>query len=230
MCCWRFSWSGETPELKDVIHYCRRFAVPLIAISSEPASALAGAADIALILPQAREACSNTGAPTTSTTMQLAFGDALAVALLEARGFSAADFRNFHPGGKLGAQLVTVADLMAREDEAPRVLEGATLSDAIIEITRTRYGGVAVVNEIGELIGAFTDGDLRRALPAAGLASPVAAHMTRSPVFVDPHMLAIEALRVMSDRPRPIQMVFACEDGRLVGAVSMHDLLRAGIA
>ncbi len=224
------SLSGETPELKDVIHYCRRFAVPLIAISSEPASALASAADIALILPKAREACSNTNAPTTSTTMQLAFGDALAVALLEARGFSAADFRNFHPGGKLGAQLVTVADLMARGDEAPRVLEGATLSDAIMEITRTRYGGVAVVNEIGELIGAFTDGDLRRALPTAGLASPVADHMTRSPVFVDPHMLAIEALRVMNDRPRPIQMVFACEAGRLVGAVSMHDLLRAGIA
>ena len=224
------SWSGETPELKDVIHYCRRFAVPLIAISSEPASALAGAADIALILPKAREACSNTGAPTTSTTMQLAFGDALAVALLEARGFSAADFRNFHPGGKLGAQLVTVSDLMARDDEVPKVPQDASLSDAIMEITRTRYGGVAVIDGAGALIGAFTDGDLRRALPIAGLASPVAEHMTRSPVFVDPHMLAIEALRVMNDRPRPIQMVFACEAGRLVGAVSMHDLLRAGIA
>jgi arabinose-5-phosphate isomerase len=224
------SLSGETPELRDVIHYCKRFAVPLIAISSEPGSALAGAADIGLILPKAEEACQNTGAPTTSTTMQMAFGDALAVALLEARGFSAADFRNFHPGGKLGAQLVSVRDLMAKGSDVPTVTADASLSDAIVEITRKRYGGVAVVDDTGMLVGAFTDGDLRRALPGADLSAPVSDHMTRAPAFVDPHLLATEALRLMNERERPIQLLFACEHGRLVGAVGMHDFLRAGIA
>jgi arabinose-5-phosphate isomerase len=224
------SLSGETPELKDVINYCKRFAVPLIAISSEPTSALAIAADIALILPRAEEACQNTRAPTTSTTMQMAFGDALAVALLEARGFSAADFRNFHPGGRLGAELVTVGDLMAKGDDVPIVGAGVTLSEAIVEMTRKRYGGVAVVDGNGALVGVFTDGDLRRALPVANLSAPVVMHMTRSPVFVDPHLLATEALRLMNERPHPIQLLFACEDGALVGAVGMHDFLRAGIA
>jgi arabinose-5-phosphate isomerase len=224
------SWSGETPELRDVIHYCKRFAIPLIAISSEPRSALAGAADIGLILPKAEEACQNTGAPTTSTTMQMAFGDALAVALLAAHGFSAADFRNFHPGGRLGAQLVSVRDLMAKGPDVPTVTADATLSDAIVEITRKRYGGVAVVDGAGVLVGAFTDGDLRRALPDADLSAPVSDHMTRAPAFVDPRLLATEALRLMNERERPIQLLFACEKGRLVGAVGMHDFLRAGIA
>jgi arabinose-5-phosphate isomerase len=224
------SWSGETPELRDVIHYCKRFATPLIAISSEPASALAGAADIALILPQSEEACATTSAPTTSTTMQLAFGDALAIALLEARGFSASDFHNFHPGGRLGSRLITVGDLMSTGDDLPTVPLGATLSEAIFEITRTRHGGVAVVDAQGRLVGAFTDGDLRRALPKADLSAAVADHMTRTPAYVDPRLLATEALRVMNERPRPILLMFACEGDRLVGAVSMHDFLRAGIA
>ena len=224
------SWSGETPELRNVVNFCRRFDVPLIALSSEPASALVGAADIALVLPKAEEACPNGLAPTTSTTMQLAFGDALAIALLEARGFSAADFHNFHPGGRLGVQLVTVADLMARGEDVPTLPETATIADAIFEITRKRYGGAAVVDAGGRLLGAFTDGDLRRALAKADVSDGVANHMTRSPVFVDPHLLATEALRVMNDRPRPIMLVFVCEGDRLVGAVQMHDLLRAGIA
>jgi arabinose-5-phosphate isomerase len=224
------SWSGETPELRAVVHYCKRFGIPLIAVSSEAASALVGAAEVALVLPKAEEACPNGLAPTTSTTMQLAFGDALAMALLEARGFSAADFRNFHPGGRLGSQLVTVADLMATGKDVPTLPETATLSDAIFEITRGRYGGVAVVDTEGRLVGAFTDGDLRRALPKADLSAPVAEHMNRAPVFVDPHLLATEAMRVMNERPRPIMLVFACERGRLVGAVHMHDLLRAGVA
>jgi arabinose-5-phosphate isomerase len=224
------SWSGETPELRDVINFCKRFAVPLIALSSEAGSALVRAADIALVLPKAEEACPNGLAPTTSTTMQLAFGDALAIALLETRGFSAADFRNFHPGGRLGAQLVTVADLMATGENVPTLPEGATIADAIFEITRKRYGGAAVVDDEGRLVGVFTDGDLRRALPKADVSARVADHMTRSPVFVDPHLLATEALRVMNARPRPITLIFACEGDRLVGAVHMHDLLRAGLA
>ena len=224
------SWSGETPELKAVIDFCSRFAAPLIAVASERRSALADAADIALILPRSPEACQNTGAPTTSTTMQMAFGDALAIALLEARGFSAADFRNFHPGGRLGAQLVTVGDLMVRGDHLPAVREDATLSEAIFEITRTRYGGVGVVDPHGVLVGAFTDGDLRRALPLANLGDAVVRHMNRSPVRVHPHLLATEALRVMNERPNPIMLLFACEGDRLVGAVHMHDFLRAGVA
>ncbi len=224
------SWSGETPELKPIIDFCTRFAAPLIAVASERNSALAQAADIALILPRAAEACQNTRAPTTSTTMQIAFGDALAIALLEARGFSAADFRNFHPGGRLGAQLVTVGDLMLRGDHLPAVREDATLSEAIVAITRFRCGGVGVVDPRGHLVGAFTDGDLRRALPHAGLGDAVGRHMTRSPVRVHPHQLATEALRVMNERPNPIMLLFACEGERLVGAVHMHDFLRAGVA
>lgn len=224
------SWSGETPELRDVVNYCKRFGLPLLAVSSEAASALALAADVALVLPKAREACPNTHAPTTSTTMQLAFGDALAMALLEARGFSAADFRNFHPGGRLAAKLVTVGDVMARGDDVPAIAETASLSEAIVEMTRKRYGGAAVVDAAGRFVGAFTDGDLRKALPTADLSSAVAVHINRNPVFVEPHLLATEALRVMNERPRPIQLVFVCEEGRLVGVVGTHDLLRAGIA
>ncbi len=223
------SWSGETPELRDVIHYCKRFDVPLVAVTSVASSALGKAADIALVLPKAREACAVTNAPTTSTTMQLALGDALAVALLEARGFSAAEFRTFHPGGKLGAQLVTVGELMGAAEAAPRVPETATIQDAIVEISRKRFGGTAVVDAEGRLVGAFTDGDLRRALPA-GLGAPVAEHMTRTPFFVGPDMLASEAVRMMNERPRPIMLAFVCQDGRLVGAVHMHDFLRAGVA
>ena len=224
------SWSGETPELRDVIHYCKRFAIPLLGLSSVPASALAGAADIPLILPRADEACPNRLAPTTSTTMQMAFGDALAVALLEARGFSASDFKNFHPGGRLGARLVTVGDLMVKGEDLPRVPHTATLSEAIVEISRGRCGGVGVVDHGGRLVGAFTDGDLRRALPDADLTAGVAAHMNRAPVHVPPQLMATEAVRVMNERPRPIMLIFVCEAGRLVGAAHMHDFLRAGIA
>lgn len=222
------SLSGETPELRDVIHYCKRFAAPLIAVTSEPASALAGAADIALILPKAPEACSIRLAPTTSTTMQLAFGDALAVALAEARGFSPADFRNYHPGGRLGARLITVGDLMGVGEAVPAIEKGASLAQAIVEISQKGYGGAAVIDAKGALVGAFTDRDLRRALGAADLSAPVSDHMTATPVFVAPDILATEALRLMNERR--ILVVFVCQDERLVGAVHMHDFLRAGVA
>ncbi len=223
------SWSGETPELRDVIHHCARFDLPLIAVTAEPASALARAADVALVLPKSEEACPNRLAPTTSTTMQMAFGDALAIALLEARGFSAKDFRDFHPGGQLGAQLVTVRDLMLAGERMPSVSSRSTLAEAILAITRTRCGGVGVVDDDGMLVGAFTDGDLRRALAKADLAAPVVDHMNPTPVFVEPSVLATEALRAMNERERPILLLFACEAGRLVGAVHMHDLLRVGV-
>jgi arabinose-5-phosphate isomerase len=226
-----FSRSGETPELRDIIHYCKRFGVQLIAVASGPDSALVKAASLAFVLPAVEEACTITNAPTTSTTMQLALGDALAVALLEARGFSARDFHAFHPGGKLGAQLVTVADLMGVGDMVPRVGLGATFAEAIEAITaRVWYGGVAIVDEAGRLVGALTDGDVRRSLGKADLTSPVADYMTRTPVSVEPTLLASEAMRLMNERERPFQLMFVCEAGRLVGAVHMHDLLRAGVA
>jgi arabinose-5-phosphate isomerase len=224
------SWSGETPELRDVIDYCKRFGVPLIAVTSDAASALARAADHALVLPRAEEACPIGLAPTTSTTMQMAFGDALAIALLEGRGFSAAQFRDFHPGGRLGARLVTVGDVMLRGAEVPTLPEAATLAEAIFEITRGRCGGAAVVDDEGRLVGAFTDGDLRRAMARADNAARVADHMTRRPVFVEPGTLAAEAVRLMNARPRPILLIFVCDEERLVGAVHLHDLLRAGVA
>jgi arabinose-5-phosphate isomerase len=226
-----FSWSGETPELRDVIHYCKRFGVPLIAVASGPMSALVKAASLAFVLPAAQEACVNTNAPTTSTTMLLAFGDALAVALLEARGFSARDFHAFHPGGKLGAQLITVADLMGTGEAAPRVGVDATLAEAIEAITaHVWYGGVAVVDGAGRLVGALTDGDVRRSVGRAKLDSPVADYMTRAPISAEPGLLASEAMRLMNERERPFNLLFVTEAGKLVGAVHMHDLLRAGIA
>jgi len=226
------SWSGETPELRDVIHYCKRFDVTLIAVASGATSALIKAATIAFVLPAAEEACPNRLAPTTSTTMQLALGDAIAMALLEARGFSARDFKAIHPGGKLGSQLLTVGELMGVGDAVPKVGEDATFAEAIDVITaNVWYGGVAVVDAGGRLIGALTDGDVRRALGKADLTSPVADHMTRTPVAVEPALLASEAMRLMNERDRPIMLLFVCEaGGRLVGAVHMHDFLRAGIA
>jgi arabinose-5-phosphate isomerase len=226
-----FSWSGETPELRDLIHYCKRFDIKLIAVASGAHSALLKAATLAFVLPAAEEACPNRLAPTTSTTMQLALGDAIAMALLEARGFSARDFKAIHPGGKLAAQLLTVRDLMGVGDAVPKVGERATFAEAIDVITgNVWYGGVAVVDEAGRLVGALTDGDVRRALGKADLTSPVADHMTRTPVFVEPDLLAGEALRMMNERDRPIMLLFVCENGKLVGAAHMHDFLRAGIA
>lgn len=226
-----FSLSGETPELRDVINYCKRFAVALIGVTSGADSALVKTASLAFVVPAAEEACPNKLAPTTSTTMQLAFGDALAMALLEARGFSARDFQAIHPGGKLGAQLLTVGDLMGVGEAVPRVGAEATFAEAIEAITaKVWYGGVAVVDGEGRLIGALTDGDVRRALGKASLDSPVAEHMTRQPVAVAPDVLASEAMRLMTERERPFLLLFVCEGDQLVGAVHMHDFLRAGVA
>lgn len=224
------SWTGESAELRDVINYCKRFGATLIAITSGADSALGSAADLALVLPRAEEACPNRLAPTTSTTMQLALGDALAVALLEARGFSAADFRTFHPGGKLGARLVTVDDLMTRAADAPKVAPGAPVSEAVVAMSAGRMGGVAVVDEAGRLLGAFTDANLRRALAEEGLGAVVSDYMTVSPVTVEPHTLATEAVALMNAPERLILLLFICEGEKLVGAVHLHDLLRAGAA
>ncbi|MPT23783.1 MAG: KpsF/GutQ family sugar-phosphate isomerase, partial [Starkeya sp.] len=191
------SWSGETSELGDIVHYAGRFAVPLVAITSNAESTLGRAADVALVLPRVEEACPNGLAPTTSTLMQLAIGDALAVALLERRGFSASDFRVFHPGGKLGARLLKVADIMHQEAEMPLVRLGTPMSEVLIEITGKRFGCCGVVDEAGKLAGIVTDGDLRRHMSSELLATPVEKVMTSSPFVVDPLELASAALGLM---------------------------------
>ena len=167
------SWSGETPELADIVAYTRRFGIKLVAMTSRADSALGRAADLRLLLPEAEEACPNGLAPTTSTTMQLVAGDALAILLLERSGFTAHDFQRFHPGGKLGARLLTVGQLMHSGDQLPLIPRIATLSRGIVEMTSKRFGIAGVVDEAGHLVGALTDGDLRRAFRAGFVDMPV---------------------------------------------------------
>jgi arabinose-5-phosphate isomerase len=221
------SWSGETPELADIIAYSRRFEVKLVAITSRADSALGSAADICLELPRVAEACPNGLAPTTSTTMQLALGDAIAMCLLEARGFSPADFRDYHPGGKLGARLRHARDLMHGPEELPLVPESAPLSVAIVEMTSKRFGITGVVDETQRLVGVITDGDLRRAFQSGFVDRPVSAAMTRTPRTAAPEALAPELLATMN--ALRITSLFVVQDGRPVGIVHMHDLLRIGV-
>lgn len=223
------SHSGESSELGPIIQYCKRFGIPLLGLTARAQSTVATASDVCVLLPSVREACPNELAPTTSTTVQMAFGDALAIALMEMRGFSADDFYKFHPNGRLGAQLLKVRELMAEGQAVPQVREDASLLDATIEMTRGRLGGTAVVNRDGELIGAFTDGDLRRTVTGTQyLTEPVGRFMTPTPLSVGPEELASEALRLM--HLHNITLLFVCEAGRLLGAVHMHDLLHAGVA
>ncbi len=222
------SWSGETAELAAVITYAKRFAIPLIAITANADSALGREADIRLCLPQAQEACPNGLAPTTSTTMQLVLGDALAIALLEARGFTAHDFRVFHPGGKLGAKLAHVRDVMHRGERIPRIRVGAKMADAIVEMSSKGFGCVGVFDTRGALVGIITDGDLRRHLRSNMIVdTPVEEVMTRAPRTIAPDALVAEALEIIS---RKISALLVVEEGDVVGIVHFHDLLRLGAA
>ncbi|WP_262299079.1 KpsF/GutQ family sugar-phosphate isomerase [Microvirga sesbaniae] len=222
------SWSGETAELADIIGYSRRFRVPLIALTSNAESTLGRAADICLTLPKAKEACPNGLAPTTSTTIQLALGDALAVALLEKRGFTAEHFKVFHPGGKLGARLKLVRDIMHKDERLPVVGVGARMDEAIGEIGRKGFGAVIVVNDDGTLAGIVTDGDLRRNLKPDLMTLPVTAIMTRTPRTIAPDALVATALE-MEEASR-ITALIVVEYNRPVGLVHYLDLLRAGAA
>ncbi len=222
------SWSGEAPELADIIAYCKRFGRPLIAITALADSALGKAADFPLVLPLMAEACPNGLAPTTSTTMQMAMGDALAMCLLEARGFSAEDFRAVHPGGKLGAQLKRARDLMHGPKELPLVPASASIQQALIVMTSRRFGVAGVLDEAGALVGIMTDGDLRRALQAAQpLDGPVSAVMTKSPRTAPAEMMAADLLRLMNTRS--ITSLFVVEQQRPIGIIHIHDLLRVGV-
>jgi arabinose-5-phosphate isomerase len=223
------SKSGAAPELADVIAYATRFAIPLIALTAEPDSALGQAADVVLQLAASDEATAEVSAPTTSTTLQLALGDALAVALLERRGFKPQDFRVFHPGGRIGAMLSTVGDLMHGPGELPLVVAATPMEDALLVMTEKRWGIVGVTGPDGALMGAVTDGDLRRHIE--GLMSKTAgAVMTPGPKkTVPPTMLASEALALMSDPPPAVTVLFVVEAGKPVGILHIHDLLRAGV-
>ncbi|MBR9650092.1 KpsF/GutQ family sugar-phosphate isomerase [Thalassovita aquimarina] len=218
--------SGETQELGDVLAHSKRFSIPLIAISSRAGSTLMKAADCKLLLPPAPEACPMGLAPTTSTTLTLALGDALAVALMEARDFKAEHFRTFHPGGKLGAQLSTVSQLMHGADALPLVDTATAMEDVLIEMTSKGFGTAGVLRD-GALVGIVSDGDLRRNM-ARLMQSSAGDVATMNPVTVPPDMLAAQALAVMNERK--ITTLFVVEDGRPLGILHLHDLLRAGVA
>jgi arabinose-5-phosphate isomerase len=222
------SWSGETAELKNLTDYSRRFRIGLIAMTANADSTLAKTADVVLALPQAREACPHNLAPTTSSLMQLALGDALAIALLESRGFTAVDFGVFHPGGKLGAALKFVRDVMHPGDAVPVIARGAPMSAAIVEMSAKGFGCVAVIDAAGKLAGVITDGDLRRHMRDDLLRAPVDKVMTASPKTVRPEQLASEALAQLN--ASKITALIVVEKDRPVGIVHFHDLLRAGVA
>jgi len=222
------SWSGETAELRDLTDYAKRFRVTLIAVTANAESTLARAADIALVLPAAKEACPLGLAPTTSTLMQLALGDALAVALFESRGFTALQFKEFHPGGKLGASLTFVRDVMHQDSSMPLVTLGTRMSEALVEMTGKGFGCVGVTGNGGALVGIVTDGDLRRHMRDDLLTSPVELVMTKNPRSVRPDQLAAEALEILNSRK--VTALFVVEDTKPVGLVHVHDLLRIGVA
>lgn len=222
------TWSGETAELGDILHYCNHYEVTLIVATSHADSTAGRAANICLALPPVREACPNELAPTSSTTLQLVLGDALAVALIEARGFTSSDFRVFHPGGKLGAQLTTVGEIMGMGEAIPRVGRDASLTSATLEMSRKRYGCTAVVDENDKLIGAFTDGDLRRCITVHDLTDNIGLHMSANPLAVPPETLASEALRILNENA--VSVLFVEQDGKLAGIVHMHDIVRTGVA
>ncbi len=222
------SWSGETAELKNIITFSRRFSVPLIAITSREDSALGQQADVVLALPRAREACPHGLAPTTSTTMQLALGDAVAIALLEAKGFTAHDFKMFHPGGSLGASLKYVADLMHTGDALPLATEAETMAAALVTMTSKSFGCLGIVDEAGKLVGVVTDGDLRRHMGPDLHMRATADIMTRRPKTIHPRMLTSAALEALNSSR--ITALFVVDAGRPVGIIHIHDLLRAGVA
>jgi arabinose-5-phosphate isomerase len=223
------SWSGEARELVDIIAHSRRFKVPLIALTANAGSALGRQADIPLILPKAKEACPNGQAPTTSTTLQLVAGDAIAIALLESRGFSADDFRTFHPGGKLGAQLVFVKNVMHAGKALPLVHEEQQLSDVISIMSEKGFGALVVTDQTGRLSGIVTDGDLRRHMDQSLPSKKVSELMSRNPRTVQEGQLAGEALEILNSR-KITMLIVVDEESRPKGLVHIQDLLKLGVA
>lgn len=225
--------SGESKELLDLIEYTRRFAIPLIGITGRPDSTLGTKSDVTLLLPPCPEACPNGLAPTTSTTMTMAMGDALAIALLEKKGFTAKDFKVFHPGGKLGQQLMRVSEIMHKGAALPVADDGVTVTEAIKIITEKGFGCVALTGADGKLSGIITDGDIRRQISSDLLSKAARDVMTKNPKTAAPDTLVAEAMAVMNgltDSPRKITTLIVLDDGKPAGLLHIHDCLRAGFA
>ncbi|WP_068087294.1 KpsF/GutQ family sugar-phosphate isomerase [Polycladidibacter stylochi] len=220
------SWSGETQELSSLLAFTRRFRIPLIAITSKANSSLGKAADVKLILPKVEESCPHGLAPTSSTLIQMAIGDALAVTLIKARNFSAQDFKVFHPGGKLGANLLTVADIMHTGSAIPLIKQGELMREAIILMTQKGFGTVGVINDDGQLTGIVTDGDLRRHISSNFLDLTVDKIMTVNPTVISKDALLASSLELLQFKA--ISSLFIVEDNRPVGIIHLHDLLRVG--
>lgn len=227
-CVLALSNSGEAAELSDIVDYTRRFSIPLLAMTSGAQSTLGSAADIVLAIPKAAEACPLGLAPTSSTTMMMALGDALAIALLERRGFKASDYKLFHPGGKLGRKLMLVKDLMHTGDAVPLAPLTAGMSDIIILMTQKTFGCCGVIDEKGALAGVVTDGDLRRHMRPDLLQAPLATIMTQNPKTISAHALAAEALGRMNEK-KVTNLFVVDEKNHVEGIIRMHDLLKAGI-
>ena len=222
------SWSGETTELHGVLEYSKRFGIPLIAVTAGKNSTLAKHADILLTLPQKKEACPHNLAPTTSSIMMLAIGDAIALALLESKGFSSGDFGVYHPGGQLGAKLMKVSDVMHKGDALPIIKKGSLMTDAIMQMSAKGFGCVGVVDKNNNLCGIITDGDLRRNLNTNLLAEKVEDIMTKNPKTVQPDMLATAALGQLNKSS--ITALMVTKNKKPVGLLHFHDLLRIGVA
>lgn len=221
------SYSGETKELGDIVHYCRRYGIKLLSIVSNPQSTLARNSDVAIIIPKTEEACPFGLAPTTSTTQTLAIGDALAMVLLDKKGFSRDEFRDRHPGGKLGQILIKVKDLMHTGAGIPLVRSGSLMSEALIEMSAKSLGCTGVIDENGFLIGVITDGDLRRKMSADLLSMTVDEIMTKSPKTISENALAAEALALMNKHS--ITGLFVMEDDKPIGIIHVHDCMNAGV-
>ena len=221
------SWSGEQPEMKALITYATRFGIPLIAMTAERDSTLSQAADVALTLPKAREACPHNLAPTTSSLMLLALGDALAIALLEGRGFTSVDFSVLHPGGKLGAMLKHISDIMHTGAAVPLKPLGTKMSEALVEMTSKGFGCVGIVDVRGAVVGIVTDGDLRRHMGSDLMTALVDDVMTKNPKTIRGSLLASEALELLN--ASKITALIVTEANKPVGIVHLHDLLRAGV-
>ena len=222
------SWSGESKELMGIVAYSRRFSIPLIAITAGETSALARAADVVLLLPLAPEACPHGLAPTTSTLLQLVMGDALAIALLEARGFTPDHFRTFHPGGQLGANLTLVSEIMRVGDQVPLALLGTKMPEAVMTLSQKKVGCVCIVDASGALVGIITDGDVARNLHRNLADVTVDEVMTRTPKTIDPQTLAGTAIAILNEHN--IGALVVTRNNMPVGVVHFHDLLRIGAA